>query len=569
MRRIVVYIVSVLLSSALYADSALSGSAISGSGWTGLDLGQAYVITSVGWQPSASNGSGSVLLGIFEGANRSDFMDALPLTIISNTSSTSQMNEAAIDCSRGFRYVRYVAPNGKKNKIPQVQFCGHVGAGDNSQLCQLTNLPTVAIHTLNDQEPYDKEHEIEASISIISNDGHTLLTDDATIRERGNYSRSFPKKPYRIKFAKKHKVLGAPANARKWTLINNYGDKTLMRNQLAFELSRRMGMPYTPFCAYVDVVLNGEYKGCYQLCDQIEVRKNRVDIQEMSTSDNSGDALTGGYLIEADAYAYNEASMFYSDKGTGVTIKYPKEDSITWEQAEYIRQRYNAMESNWKQNLDLNTFLRHFLVGELSGNTDTYWSVYFYKYRANDTLYVGPVWDFDLAFENDDRTYPINSHNDYIYRTCGSTTGYMKTLVNKIVVQNSEAKQQLAYLWERARRKGLTEEYMIAYIDAQEQMLMESQRLNFLRWPIMKQYVHQNPTIWGSYEAEVENVRRYIKERIEWMDAKLGFDASTLGTEQLQEEHPQATKILRDGQVLIIRDGVIYTPMGIRTQYIR
>ena len=565
MKRIIIAGLWLLALVPVWADNVLNGSAISGDGWKGLDLGEAHVITTVGWNPSASSGSKSVLLGIFEGANRSDFMDALPLTIIADESQVNQMNYADVACSRGFRYVRYVAPSGMHNKMPSVSFYGHAGAGNSSCFAQLTNIPTVTIHTLNNQVPYDKEHEIEAYISVISDFGHTLLSDDATIRERGNYSRGFPKKPYRIKFANKHHVLGAPANARKWTLINNYGDKTLMRNQLAFELSRRLGMPYTPFCAYVDVILNGEYKGCYQLCDQIEVRKNRVDVAEMSTTDNSGEALTGGYLIEADAYADGESSMFWSSKWTGVTIKYPKEDSITSAQAAYIEAQYNKVETNWQTNLDLNTFLRHFLVGELSGNTDTYWSMYFYKQRSNDTMYVGPVWDFDLAFDNDNRTYPVNNKTDYIYRSGGSTTGYLKTLVNKIVINNTSAKKQLAETWAKARLAGLTGEYMTHYIDEQEQMLEQSQRLNFIRWPIMNEYVHQNPRIWGSYEAEVENVRSFMVKRIQWMDNKLGFDASILDV-QNHAATPAADKILQDGQLLIIKDGKTYTPTGIRVR---
>ena len=69
-----------------------------------------------------------------------------------------------------------------------------------------------------------------------------------------------------------------------------------MRNMLAFEVSRLMGMPYTPYATAVDVILNGEYKGCYQLCDQIEVNPNRVDIDEMTPDDNSGENLTGDTL---------------------------------------------------------------------------------------------------------------------------------------------------------------------------------------------------------------------------------------------------------------------------------
>ena len=398
----------------------------------------------------------------------------------------------------------------------------------------MTNLPTVSIHTQDGVIPYDKETEIVSQITIVSDNGTKVLSEPGGVRERGNASRGFPKKPYRIKFDKKQNVLDAPAKAKKWTLINNYGDKTLMRNLLAFELSRKMGMPYTPYGTAVDVLLNGEYKGCYQLCDQIEVKSGRVDITEMTPEDNTGEALTGGYLIEVDAYAYDEPSMFTSNKGNPVTIKSPDDDAITTNQYEYIRQYFNKMENQWKTYLDLNTFLRHFLVGELSGNTDTYWSTYMYKDRGDDKIYTGPVWDFDLAFENDNRTYPIMNLKDWIYRTKGSCAGNMRTFVNNIVVNNSAAKAQLKEIWGEVRQAGLTEEYMTDYIDAWEQTLGESQELNFMRWPIMNQYVHQNPRLWGSYQAEVQNVRRYMKERITWIDNKLGYVYVPSGIDMVQ-----------------------------------
>lgn len=492
--------------------------------WVGLDLGGPCVITRVGWSPRNDGvGPGRVQLGVFEGANRADFMDGIPLYIIPEQGVIGRMDYADINCSRAFRYVRYVGPSDARCNIAEIEFYGNKGAGDDSCLPQLTNLPTVSIHTLDNQEPYDKVNQIESYISIVSNDGHQLLQDTAFTRLRGNASMEFPKKPYRIKFSHKHNVLNSPAKAKKWTLINNYGDKTLMRNQLAFELSRRLGMPYTPFCAYVDVVLNGEYKGCYQLCDQIQVHKQRVNIDEMTPRDNSGEALTGGYLIEADAYADRETSMFWSQKGTGVTIKSPDEDSITAEQKRYITDAYNRMENNWRQYLDMNTFLRHFLVGEMSGNTDTYWSVYFYKRRSNDTIFTGPVWDFDLAFDNDSRIYPVNNKADYIYRSGGSTTGYMRQLADQVAVYSAEGRAMLLSIWAEAREHGLTVENFLEYIDTQAQMLEESQRLNFIRWPILNQYVHQNARVWGSYAAEVENVRNFVSKRIPWMDNRLGY----------------------------------------------
>ena len=364
--------------------------------WAGLDLGEAHVITRVGWSPrNDGQGEGRVVLGVFEGANSPDFMDALPLYVITEPGTIGTISHADVTCSKGFRYVRYVGPSDARCNIAELEFYGYKGEGDDAQLYQVTNLPTVSIHTLNGEIPYDKEHEIVSQLTIVSDYG--LLSKPGKTRERGNASRSFPKKPYRIKFDKKQSVLDAPSKAKKWTLINNYGDKNLMRNLLAFELSKRTGMPYTPHGTLVDVMLNGEYKGTYQLCDQVEVKEGRVDIVEMTTEDNTGDALTGGYFIEIDAYAYEENSWFQSSKGNPVTIKSPSEDSITSQQSEYIRQKFNAMEKSWRTYLDKNTFLRHFLVGELSGNTDTYWSVYMYKERGDNMFYTGPVWDFDLC----------------------------------------------------------------------------------------------------------------------------------------------------------------------------
>ncbi len=516
--------------------------------WTGLDLGTPHVITRVGWSPrNDSNGPKRVVLGVFEGANSPDFMDALPLYIITTEGVIGQMSYADVSCTVPFRYVRYVGPSDARCNIAELEFYGEQVDGLrfnvkgqrskvegqpstlnaqpstlNAQPSTLTNLPTVTIHTENNVIPFDKETDITCLITIISPDG-TLLSEPGTIRERGNASRSFPKKPYRIKFDKKQNVLDAPAKAKKWTLINNYGDKTLMRNILAFELSRRMGMPYTPYATAVDVILNGEYKGCYQLCDQVEVNPGRVEITEMAPEDNSGDALTGGYFFEIDAYANQEVSWFNSNKGNPVTIKSPDEDEITDQQFNYIRNHFNKMESQWQTYLDLNTFLRHFLVGELSGNTDTYWSVYMYKERGDDVIYTGPVWDFDLAFDNDIRTYPIMNLGDYIYRTNGSCAGNMRTFVNNIVVNNTNARHQLFDIWKSVREGGLTEASMTAFIDEWEERLQQSQQLNFLRWPIMNDYVHQNPRIWGSYAAEVQNVRRYMNQRIGWIDNKLGY----------------------------------------------
>ena len=504
--------------------------------WVGLDLGEKYVINKIGYSPRLSHQT-RVRLAVIEGANNADFSDAIPIHVIKEAGVEKEMNYAEINCSRGFRYVRYVTPNDVRCNLAELAFYGEKGEGDDSQFYQITNLPTVVINTKGAQEVTSKEEELSSVVYIVSEEGKKLLATEKTgVRGRGNASWNFPKKPYRLKFDEKQQLLDAPAKAKKWTLINNYGDKTLMRNILAFELSRRFGLAYTPYCHPVDVVLNGEYRGCYQLCDQIEVNKNRVNITEMEPEDVDLPELSGGYLIEVDAYASTEASHFYSTLGTPVTIKSPDDEDIVNAQTRYITDYFNRMENavfasnfanpetGYRRYLDLDSFLKHFMVGEMSGNTDTYWSVYMTKDRESDKFFTGPVWDFDIAFDNDQRTYPIEAHTDYIFASKGSVASEaMRRMVNRIVKEDDGARQRLLELWSEARNtKGIDETSLLEYVDKMVELLNESQKLNFLRWNILSERVHENPQASGSYEGEVAIVKNFIRKRLPQLDGFIG-----------------------------------------------
>lgn len=505
--------------------------------WVGLDLGEKYVINKIGYSPRLSH-QNRVRLAVIEGANNADFSDAIPIHVIKEAGVEKEMNYAEINCSRGFRYVRYVTPNDVRCNLAELAFYGEKGEGDDSQFYQITNLPTVVINTKGAQEVTSKEEELSSVVYIVSEEGKKLLATEKTgVRGRGNASWNFPKKPYRLKFDEKQQLLDAPAKAKKWTLINNYGDKTLMRNILAFELSRRFGLAYTPYCHPVDVVLNGEYRGCYQLCDQIEVNKNRVNITEMEPEDVALPELSGGYLIEVDAYASTEASHFYSTLDTPVTIKSPDDEDIVNAQTRYITDYFNRMENavfasnfadpetGYRRYLDLDSFLKHFMVGEMSGNTDTYWSVYMTKDRESDKFFTGPVWDFDIAFDNDQRTYPIEAHTDYIFASKNSSVASeaMRQMVNRIVKEDEGARQRLLELWSEARNtKGIDETSLLEYVDKTVELLNESQKLNFLRWNILSERVHENPQASGSYEGEVAIVKNFIRKRLPQMDGFIG-----------------------------------------------
>ncbi len=524
--------------------------------WCGLDLGQPYIIDQVGWSPRNDNvGPNRVILGVFEGANSPDFMDAIPLYIIDQAGTIGQMSYAPVQCSRGVRYVRYIGPHDARCNIAEVAFYGIAGEGDDSQLATLTAIPTVMIHTQDNVHPYDKENDIAGTISIVSKEG--ILTATGGVRLRGNASMDFPKKPYRIKFEKKQRPLDAPAKAKKWTLINNYGDKTLVRNLCAFELSRRLGLEYTPYGTMVDVVFNGEYVGCYQLCDQVEVNEGRVPVSEETA---------GGILVEVDAYADQELPLehFYSQGGNPVTIKFPSDEDLTWEVHDAIKAGFDQMEKNKSKYMDYTSFLRHFLVGEIAGNTDTYWSMYMYKQPDSDTWIVGPVWDFDIAFENDYRTHWINDKSDYVYRSGGSLAGQMRSFVDQIVF-GSEGSKLLPSVYADARDRGLSAEQMNRFVDSLANIIDQSQKLNFLRWPILNQNVHMNWGSQGSYKGEVKVLKDYITKRFVWMDKKLNYVPSGLG-QRTKEQGQRTIKVMEDGQLRIMREGNEYSIMGVKNE---
>ena len=537
----------ILPLQSLYAekvDGKLTGTVMGSNAnersWIGLDLGMPHVITLVGWKPRFDGSD--VVLGLFEGSNREDFMDAIPLFMITDGGNAGVFSYTGVFVSRGFRYVRWCAPADCQSNVAEVEFYGHESVGDDSHFYQLTNLPTLSYHTYSGKEPYDKVHELESEMCIIYDDGTRLQEYPILVRERGNGSRYelFKKRPYRVKFndGKSHHMLKgspleSPAKAKKWTLIPNWRDKSLMRNNIAFEMSRRLGLSYTPWIQNVDVIVNGEYKGNYQLCDQVTVDPNRVDITNMESWDVDDSNITGGYLLEITSPG--EAYHFYSNQGgIPVDIKSPDSDDIVSEQFSYIRDAFNEMESKlWASNyqhpekgyrskLDLGSFLRYFLVGEFAGNTDAMWSLYLYKERSDDLFHFGPVWDFDLSMDNDQRVYPANGKSNWLFNYGSAVTG-IRDFVNRIL-SDPYAIETLGSIWKNMRDSGaFSQDSLWAYVDSLGTVMDKSQKLNFTRWDNLDQLLTLQQFAPGTYQGELDIIKNYLKERIRWIDKKLGY----------------------------------------------
>ena len=145
-----------------------------------------------------------------------------------------------------------------------------------------------------------------------------------------------------------------------------------------------------------------------------------------------------------------------------------------------------------------------------------------YKERDSLRFYTGPVWDFDLGFENDSRVHPVSQYSDFVSFTPNATTaGNMRGFTQRIINVSAD---RMKYLWSHARYDlGLTVDTLEAYIDSLADYIDESQKLNFIRWPILSTPVLVNYQALGSYTAELGTVRDFIRWRIPWLDEKIGL----------------------------------------------
>jgi hypothetical protein len=151
-----------------------------------------------------------------------------------------------------------------------------------------------------------------------------------------------------------------------------------------------------------------------------------------------------------------------------------------------------------------------------------------YKKRDNPKFYFGPVWDFDIAFENDYRTYPINNLTDWVYATKGSSANGVKSMINRIF-SDPQVVVQLRSLYATYRNNGkLSEASLLQAVDEYAARINQSQKLNFTKWNILNSKVHMNPQILGSYAAEVNSLKTFITNRFKWIDNKLNYIPSDI-----------------------------------------
>jgi len=522
--------------------------------WIGLDLLSEFYITKIGWAQNIKDKS-NYILGIFEGANNDNFNDALPLYMIKEEHKINEMNYVDIFTTKPFRYVRYVGPPSKNCIISEIEIYGYNNKTEifdfrkreESFYFQPTNLPLLVMHSDNPFEYYDTKYEMDCYIYIINNN-KIEAEGKANRKFRGNGSSYYPKLSYKVKFSEKKIFLNFSSESKKWNLISNYLDKTLIRNLLSLEISRLFEMKYTVNCKPIDVICNGEYLGNFIICEQIEVKKDKINITKMNDTCIKSPEINGGYLLEIDSYSFKENSKICSFKYNFITIKYPKEKNILPEQHLYLENKFNEMERKlFKGDLsliDIDSFAKYFLIEELTGNSDAYWCIKMYKDRNDERFYFGPVWDFDLAFDNDKLIVPTNSKKEFIF-AYGHFTGNTAKFIEKILIDENVIKN-IKYLWKNIYENKLKDDCLFKQIDELIKYINDSQRLNFIRWDILDKVVgNGNPIIKYTFENEINFLKEFLKNRTDWMNKYINSD-------ELFDKYKS-----NDGKIIIIRYSII------------
>ncbi|MDR1120536.1 MAG: CotH kinase family protein [Dysgonamonadaceae bacterium] len=478
-------------------------------GWVGLDLKSEYVIKKIRIFPR-SDRTERMDGCIFQGSNDAGFTHPTDLFTVTQIPEANQYATYDVVSTAEFRYVRCLAPNTNCN-LAELEFYGEEGAYP-----QLTNLPTIYIETKGRFNFTDKS-EYAASSVIISSSG-VKETFDASVRGRGNSSWEFmDKKSFRIKFDKKQHFLGLPANAKNWTLIACAVDKTLLRNGLAFEISRALGFAFTPACEMVDVVLDGFYYGTYMASDHIEVDKDRINIDEMEPSDIQLPEITGGYHLEIDAYADQEPVHFRTPQNVPFSIKSPDSDEILPVQREWIENYifqleellFRDTEAAFEQYIDLESAVKYYLHSELTGNCDSYWCIPCYKKRGDGKLYFGPVWDYDQAFLTNERV-------PRFFPTLETQHGVAQHWFRRMM-QTLSAQNELSRLWKKVKKEDL-KQHLLDYLDENAARLQQSQALNYQRWHSINRKVWFEDALFNTYDEYIDFVKQFIEDRFAWFD---------------------------------------------------
>lgn len=383
------------------------------------------------------------------------------------------------------------------------------------------DLPVITIVTPDSLPILSKTERKEGcALCLINQDGSVDSLGTAGIKGRGNSSWLEPKKPYNVKLDKKSAILGMN-KSKHWILLANAKyDRSLLHNDVAFKIASLTDFSWCQQGEFVELILNGQHKGLYYLCEKIRIESGKIDISEMMPTDTIGDALTGGYLLEGVIEETGDM-IFQTDyfNHTGAEFQY----NLSWEISEpegnvpnaqkiYIKNKLNQLEGlitnestllsgEYRDLLDIESAINWWLVENLCVNEESSRTKNMILYKDRDSspsggkFTVGPPWDFDAwSFELGGAKW----------LPCGTTWCYSGLLNDPYFVNRIKEKWAEYYdAW-----KSIIPDY----IDYQSAKIRRSALRNELLWPDW-------PFSDNTFEQHVELMKEAFSNQLEWMNS--------------------------------------------------
>lgn len=336
------------------------------------------------------------------------------------------------------------------------------------------------------------------------------------MKGRGNSTwELYDKKGYQIKFKNATSVLGMDA-AKKWVLLANAGDDSLMRTQLVYRMAQSMDMEFIPTFEYADLWINGEYRGLYIIGEKVEIGSTRLALQDVAGAIYEHDEA---FYEDEDHWLYNDLLQRHFvlkeiNNEEEPIISAAMED-FNESLNEFMSYLYSTplqsvtLEELGKM-IDVDSFAKYYLINEYVLNCESYaTSFYWYKDGKNDVIHLGPIWDFDTCMGNDGKA---------------STASYGENHVLFQYLLSSPAfYNRTQELWTQYR-----EQFFAMTTDTSNllTLIQNSAQMNYLRWDVLGK---QNPKVGSTafaptYEQAVEHLQSWLRSRTEH------FEIVTLGS---------------------------------------
>lgn len=392
-----------------------------------------------------------------------------------------------------------------------------------------TGLPVVYISTENNQPVISKTEKVSGTFELVAPKSTIYKNLKASIQINGRGNTGWygtPKKSYNIKFETKESVCGME-KSRKWALIDNYHDRSLLRNKYIAYLNHHVftDLGWNPSYVHCDLVMNGEYMGNYIIAERIKIESGRVNIKDISKVD---DITKGGFICEVNE-RMDESFNFRTTHGvntytgnTGVAISLKDPDEVSEEIQGRVQtvvqtaedvlfsDSFADIESGWRKYFDEKSVIDWYLIHEFAcmfDASDFYTSAYFYYNPKDKKLHMGPCWDYDTAMRRE------KLH----------VTGLELSQINSWYKRFFEDKEFVWLVKQRWAQKKYELKNSIIKIDDYKEELETSAEYNFIRWKILGTH-YEGIDSWESlktYSEQVDSLKEWVNKRIEDMDLYL------------------------------------------------